>query len=137
MIENFKKQVTDKLTEVGLLVNNDESIFSSDKMIQNEQEDSLMLVGPNREAWIFVGAMIPEKEFNDCLEQFVTLVKTSTMDIIKTRIDINQNISLKDYLEGLAKLLGGEAPTEKLATTPLKNLVSQIYKAPEESKEDK
>lgn len=135
MIENFKKQVTDKLTAVGLLANENESIFSSEKMIQNEQEDSLMLVGPNREAWIFVGAMMPEKEFNDSLEQFVNLVKASTMDIIKTRIDINQNISLKDYLEGLAKLLDGTAPTAKLATTALKDLVAQIHVVQEEPKE--
>lgn len=135
MIENFKKQVADKLTEVGLLVNENESIFSSEKMIQNEQEDSLMLVGPNREAWIFVGAMMPEKEFNDSLEQFVNLVKASALDRITKRIDINQNISLKDYLEGLAKLLDGTAPTAKLATTPLKDLVVQIHVVQEEPKE--
>lgn len=137
MIENFKKQVTDKLTAVGLLVNENESIFSSEKIIQNEQEDSLMLVGPNREAWIFVGAMMPEKDFNDNLEQFVNLVKASALDRITNRIDINQNISLKDYLEGLAKLLDGTAPTAKLGTTPLKDLIAQIHNATEDSKEDK
>lgn len=135
MIENFKKQVTDKLAEVGLLVNEDESIFSSEKMIQNEQEDSLMLVGPNREAWVFVGAMMPEKEFNDSLEQFVNLVKASALDRITNRIDINRNISLKDYLEGLARLLDGSAPTAKLATTTLKDLVAQIHATQEEPKE--
>lgn len=135
MIEDFKKKVTDKLTGAGLLVNENESIFSSEKMIQNEQEDSLMLVGPNHEAWIFVGAMMPEKEFNDSLEQFVNLVKASALDRITNRIDINQNISLKDYLEGLAKLLDGTAPTAKLATTPLKDLVAQIHFVQEEPKE--
>lgn len=137
MINNFKKIVTDKLTEAGLLVNENESIFSSEKMIQNEQEDSLMLVGPNREAWIFVGSIMPEKEFNDSLEQFVNLVKASALEQIKTKININQNISLKTYLEGLAKLLGGEAPTTKIGTMPLKDLIAQIYNAPEEPKEEK
>ena len=137
MIENFKKQVADKLTEVGLLVNENESIFSSEKMIQNEQEDSLMLVGPNREAWVFVGSMMQTNDFNDNLENFVNLVKASTLEIIKRRVDINQNISLKTYLEGLAKLLGGEAPTTKLGTTPLKDLIAQIHNATEDSKEDK
>lgn len=135
MIENFKKQVTDKLAEAGLLVNEDESIFSSEKMIQNETADSLMLVGPNREAWVFVGAMLPEKEFYDAIEQFITLVKAASMEHVKNRVYINQNISLKDYLEGLAKLLDGTAPTAKLATTPLKDLVAQIHTVQEESKE--
>lgn len=135
MIENFKKQVSDKLTAVGLLVNENESIFSSEKIIQNEQEDSLMLVGPNREAWIFVGSMMTEADFNNNLEQFVNLVKASALDRITNRIDINQNISLKDYLEGLAKLLDGTAPTAKLATTPLNDLVAQIHVVQEEPKE--
>ena len=135
MIENFKKQVTDKLTEVGLLVNEDESIFSSEKIIQNETADSLMLVGPNREAWVFIGAMMPEKEFYDAIEQFITLVKGTAMERVKNRVDINQNISLKAYLEGLAKLLGGEAPTEKLATTPLKDLVALIHPVNSNNKE--
>lgn len=127
MIENFKKQVTDKLAEVGLLVNEDESIFSSEKIIQNEQEDSLMLVGPNREAWVFVGAMLPEKDFYAAIEQFITQVKGAAMERVKNRVDINQNISLKAYLEGLAKLLGGEAPTEDIGATPLKDLVALIH----------
>ena len=135
MIENFKKQVTDKLTEAGLLVNEDESIFSSEKIIQNETADSLMLVGPNREAWVFVGAMLPEKEFYDAIEQFINLVKAAAMEHIKNRIYINQNISLKAYLEGLAKLLGGEAPTENLATTPLKDLVALIHPVNSDNKE--
>lgn len=137
MIDNFKKIVTDKLTEMGLLVNENESIFSSEKMIQNEMEDSLMLIGPNREAWIFIGALMDEKAFNDNLEQFINLVKASALEQIKTKININQNISLKTYLEGLAKLLGGEAPTTKIGTMSLKDLIAQIYNAPEEPKEEK
>jgi hypothetical protein len=137
MIENFKKIVTDKLTNAGLLVNERESIFSSDPMIQNESEEALMLVGPNKEAWVFIGGMMPEEEFNNSLENFVNLVKASTLENIKRRIDINQNISLKTYLEGLAKLLGGEAPTTKIGTMPLKDLIAQIYNAPEEPKEEK
>lgn len=135
MIENFKKQVTDKLAEVGLLVNDDESIFSSEKIIQNESADSLTLVGPNHEAWVFVGAMLPEKDFYAAIEQFITLVKGAVMERIKNRVNINQNISLKDYLEGIAKLLDGTAPTAKLATTPLKDLVAQIHAVQEEPKE--
>ena len=137
MIENFKKIVTDKLTEAGLLTNDDESIFSSEKIIQEEKEDSLMLVGPNREAWVFVGSMMQTKDFNDNLEGFVNIVKNSTIDKVKKRIDINPNIPLKTYLEGLAKLFGTEAPTTKLGTTALKELVDQIIPKAEEPKEDK
>ena len=137
MIENFKKIVTDKLTEAGLLANDDESIFSSAKIIQEEKEDSLMLVGPNREAWVFVGSMMQTKDFNDNLEGFVNIVKNSTIDKVKKRIDINPNIPLKTYLEGLAKLFGTEAPTTKLGTTTLKELVDQIIPKAKEPKEDK
>ena len=137
MIENFKKIVTDKLTEAGLLANDDESIFSSEKIIQEEKEDSLMLVGPNREAWVFVGSMMQTKDFNDNLEGFVNIVKNSITDKVKKMIDINPNISLKTYLEGLAKLFGTEAPTTKLGTTALKELVDQIIPKAEEPKEDK
>lgn len=135
MIENFKKIVTDKLTDAGLLVNERESIFSSEPMIQNESEEALMLVGPNKEAWVFIGKMMPEEEFNNSLENFVNLVKASTLEIIKRRVDINQNISLKVYLEGLSKLLGGEAPTTKIGTTPLKDLIAQIHPANSDNKE--
>lgn len=137
MIGNFKKIVTDKLTDAGLLVNKNESIFSSEPIIQNESEESLMLVGPNKEAWVFIGEMMPEEEFNNNLENFVNLVKASTLENIKRRIDINQNISVKTYLEGLSKLLGGEAPTTKIGTTTLKDLIAQIHNPSEDSKEDK
>lgn len=137
MIENFKKIITDKLTEVGLLVNENESIFSSEKIIQDKEKGSLMLVGPNKEAWIFMGEMLPEKDFNNNLNQFIEMVKENMKSILKNRVDINQNISLKTYLDGLAKLFESEAPTAKIGTTPLKDLVAQICKIQEEPKEDK
>lgn len=137
MIENFKKIITDKLTEVGLLVNENESIFSSEKIIQNEEKESLMLVGPNKEAWIFMGEMLPERDFNNNLDQFIKMVRENMESSLKNKVDINQNISLTTYLEGLAKLFGGEAPTTKIGTTPLKELVAHIIKTTEEPKEVK
>lgn len=135
MIENFKEIVTARLTEAGILANENESIFSSDKLFENEQATSLMLVSPNKDAWVFVGSAMPEKELKDAIERFIQQIRVSALESVKTKIFINQNISLKEYLEGLAKLLDGTAPTAKLATAPLKDLVAQIHVVQEEPKE--
>lgn len=133
MIENFKEIVTARLAEAGILANENESIFSSDKLFENEQDTSLMLVSPNKDAWVFVGSAMPEKELKDAIERFIQQIRASALESVKAKISINQNISLKEYLEGLAKLIGGTAPTAKIGTTPLRDLIAQLDAAPDTS----
>lgn len=131
MIENFKETVTARLTEAGILANENESIFSSGKLFENEQDTSLMLVSPNKDVWVFVGSAMPEKELKDAIEQFVQHIRAFALESAKAKIFINQNISLKEYLEGLARLIGGTAPTTKIGTTPLRDLIAQLNAAPD------
>lgn len=123
--EEFKNKVRTTLAEFGILAENDESVFSTAKIIQNESDDSLMLVGPNNSVWIWLGAMMPEKEFNDGIEQFKRAVKDSIQNNVKEEVKINPNVSAKEYLESLAKMFGGKAPTTKIGTAKLADLVNE------------
>lgn len=120
MTENFKTIVRARLGEAGILVNEVESIFSPEKMIQSENESSLMLVSPDRRQWVFIGGMMSEDEIISNVDRFVTGIKSRYN--ITTGVSINPNISLKDYVEGIARLFGGTVPSTKLATTPLSEL---------------
>ena len=123
--EEFKNKVKMMLTEFGILVEDGASIFSTEKIIQNENEDSLMLVGPDRTVWVWLGAMMPEKDFNDGIAQFKRTVTSFVQESVKNGIKVNPDISVKDFLEGLAKMFGGKAPTSKIGTAKLADLVSE------------
>lgn len=123
--EEFKNKVRTILEEAGILIAEDESVFSTAKIIQNETDDSVMLVGPNNSAWIWLGAMMPEKEFNDGIEQFKRSVKDSIQNTVKDEVKINPNVSVKEYLESVSKMFGGKAPTTKIGTAKLSDLVNE------------
>lgn len=128
MIENFKEHVIERLASAGLLANGDESIFSSEKMIRDVQEEHLMLVGPNGQSWVFLCATMPLKEFDTALDQFITLEKDTGVNALQTKISINPNISFAEYLECIAKLLGGSVSAKKASTLPLKDIISSASK---------
>lgn len=123
--EEFKNKVRTVLCNAGFLTNNDESIFSCEKVIQSETEDSLMLVGPNRDVWVWVGAVMSENEFNDAIEQYERTVQSNTQNISNSSVQINPALTVKEFLEGLAKMFGGKAPTEKIGTTKLSELINE------------
>lgn len=135
--EEFKNKVRTALTEFGILAENDTSIFSTDKVIQNETDDSVMLVGPNRETWVWLGAMMPEKDFADGIEQFKRAVTASFQEAVKVGARVNPNISVKDFLEGIAKIFGGKAPTENIGTATLSVLVNEAMTPVNEAVEGK
>lgn len=123
--EEFKNKVRNILVEFGILAENDASIFSTDKIIQNKTDDSVMLVGPNRETWVWLGSMMPDKDFDDGIEQFKRAVTVSFQEAVKAGARVNPNLSVKDFLEGIAKMFGGKAPTENIGTATLADLVNE------------
>lgn len=123
--DEFKNKVKTILTEFGILVGDEASIFSAEKIIQNENEDSLMLVGPDHTVWVWLGAMMPEKDFDDGIAQFKRAVTSSVQESVKNGIKVNPDISVKDFLEGLAKMFGGKAPTSKNGTAKLAELINE------------
>lgn len=127
--EEFKKKVRDSLINAGIMLENDESILSKEKLIDNETDDSLMLVGPNKEAWVFVAAFWPEEEIDRVIKEFVDLVKKKTGELLNNHIiTINDELSVKTYLEGLAKMFRGKAPTAKIGTAKLSELIEETIK---------
>lgn len=123
--DEFKNKVKTILTEFGILAGDAASIFSTEKIIQNENEDSLMLVSPDHALWVWLGAMMPEKDFDDGIAQFKRAVTSSVEESVKNGIKVNPDISVKDFLEGLAKMFGGKAPTTKIGTAKLADLVNE------------
>lgn len=131
MTENFKNIVRTRLGEAGILVNEVESIFSPEKIIQSENDSSLMLVSPDHHQWVFIGNMMGEDEIVSKVDQFVTSIKAHYD--VTAGVSINPHISLKDYVEGIARLFGGTVPSTKLATTPLAELSSAAVHGQTES----
>jgi len=125
--EEFKVKVRNVLQENGILVNDSESIFGKTKVIQNETDNDCMLVGPRQEAWVYLSRFMADDEINKLLQQFVKTVR----DMVKPmdNISINPAISLKEFIEALAKLLDGSVPQKDLATTSISELISSIEPA--------
>ena len=123
--EEFKNNVKNELTEFGILVDNNTSIFSTDKIVQNETDESLMLVTPNRQVWIWLGSMMPAADFDDGIDTFKKAVTAYVQETVTTGITVNPNVSVNEFLEGIAKMFGGKSPTENIATAKLTDLVTQ------------
>lgn len=125
--EEFKVKVRNVLQENGILVNDSESIFGKSKVIQNETDNDCMLVGPRQEAWVYLSRFMADDEINKLLQQFVVTVR----DMVKPmdNISINPAISLKEFIDALAKLLDGSVPQKDLATTSISELISSIEPA--------
>jgi predicted transcriptional regulator len=127
--EEFKKKVRDSMINSGIMIENDESILSKEKLIDNETDESLMLVGPNKEAWVFVASFWPEEEIDRVIKEFFDLVKKKTQELLSNRVvTINDELSVKTYLEGLAKMFSGKAPTAKIGTAKLSELIEEAIK---------
>lgn len=123
--EEFKNKVRTILGEAGILIAEDESVFSTEKIIQNESDDSLMLVTPNRSVWIWLGTMMPDSEFTSEIKRFIEVFIDYVQNSVKTSVEINSNVSVKEYLDSLAKMFGGKAPTTKIGTAKLSDLVNE------------
>lgn len=123
--EEFKNKVRTILGEAGILIAEDESVFSTEKIIQNEADDSLMLVTPDRSVWIWLGTMMPDTEFASEIKRFIDVFRDYVQNSVKTSVGINPNVSVKEYLESLSKMFGGKAPTTKIGTAKLADLVNE------------
>jgi hypothetical protein len=122
--EAFKNKVKKSLEDAGILIANDESIFSVDKIIRDETDESLMLVSPKQDIWVWLGAMMQDKDIDDGIEKFKQSLTASVQDDANRGLKVNPSISVTDFLEGVAKMFGGKAPTENLATAKFTDLVT-------------
>lgn len=119
----FTGKVRTTLADAGILVGDDESIFSSAKVITVNEDGSVILSGPENCAWTYVSAQMPEAESDRLVTGFVSAMAGYAKRGIAGFPRFNTGISLSAHLAGLAKLLGGTAPTDGFGTKPLKELL--------------
>ena len=121
----FKNKVRTALTEAGILIEDDESVFSDTKVIQNETDDCMMMVGPRQEAWIFVSSYMDEETVDKTVAEFIRAVTNRTEQDLGKYTQINQKVSIAKYAECVAKQVGGKVASGDLANVPLKDLVEK------------
>lgn len=126
-IEQIKELVNQRLTDAGILVNENQSFFNRDKIIE-DGGSNIMLIGPYKDAWVFIGDGEEEKSVEEKIQEYIRQVKNGSFDKFLNNLEINTDISVITFLDCISKLKDKPAPAINLDSTPISKLITEMLK---------
>lgn len=121
----FVKKITKAVKDSGLVTAGGECIFAGCKVVNECPEGAVALSGPDHCAFAYVSSAMEERVADTMVADFVKTVADYARKSVLSKPGISPKVSVKEYIAGLAKLVGGEAPTAAIGTTPIGELIEK------------